>query len=169
MSFPWSMLPFGPAGAWRQGGRALRCDVSADDGLRLSRRQRGCNPLYRRCRGSATLDKEPSMRSASRFAGLILMALPTAALAHHPGSHATRVGGNRAKVDAVALASDDCTRIDTIRPGAPGIVAAPAGLTPVTARLQRGQGTCAATAAAVRSEQVIELPLGVRQILLYVE
>jgi hypothetical protein len=109
------------------------------------------------------------MRPASYLVGVVLMALPAAALAHHPGSHATRVGGNRVKVDAVALATDDCTRIETIRPGAPGVVTAPAGLTPVTARLQRGPGTCTAAAAAVRSEQVIELPAGVRQILLYVE
>jgi hypothetical protein len=109
------------------------------------------------------------MRTASHLLAAALISCPLAALAHHPGSHATREGGNRVRIEAVALATDDCTRIETIRPGTPDIVKAPAGLIPVTARLRRGEGACMAAAAAVRGEQVLELPAGVQQILLYVE
>jgi hypothetical protein len=109
------------------------------------------------------------MLSAARILAAILLAFPAVAHAHHPGSHASRAGGNRIRIEAVALATDSCTRIEAIRPGAPAVVAAPPGLTPVTARLRRGEGTCTATASAVRGEQVLELPAGVQQILLYVE
>jgi hypothetical protein len=110
-----------------------------------------------------------SMRTATHLLAAAVTLFPLAALAHHPGSHATREGGNRVRVEAVALATDDCTRIETIRPGAPPVVKAPSGLTPVTARLRRGGGACVAAAAAVRGEQVLDLPTGVQQILLYVE
>jgi hypothetical protein len=69
----------------------------------------------------------------------------------------------------VTIATDDCTRIDSIRAGSPAVVTAPPGSTPITARLKRGQGSCTAGPNAVRAEQVLELPAGVRQIFLYVE
>jgi hypothetical protein len=99
---------------------------------------------------------------------MISVALP-AAQAHHPGSHASREGGNRVRVEVVTLATDDCTRIDSIRLGMPATVQPPPGSTPITARLKRGQGTCVAGPIAVRAEQVIELPVAVQQIFLYIE
>jgi len=109
------------------------------------------------------------MRTIHPLLAIVLLSVSTGALAHHPGSHATREGGNRVRIDAVALATDNCTRIDAIRLGTPAVATAPPGLTPVTARLKRGDGTCVAAANAVRAEQVLELPIGVKQIFLYVE
>ena len=110
------------------------------------------------------------MVRAFRLPTAVVLTLATgAAQAHHPGSHARREGGNRVRVEAVTVATDDCTRIDSIRTGSPAIVTPPQGSTPVTARLKRGQGACTAGPAAVRAEAVLELPAGVRQIFLYVE
>jgi hypothetical protein len=100
---------------------------------------------------------------------LLLAIVPGAAEAHHPGSHARREGGNRVRIEAVAIATDDCTRIDNVRSGAPAVVTPPPGVVPVTARLKRGQGICVAGPIAVRAEHVLELPPGVKQIFLYVE
>lgn len=109
----------------------------------------------------------PDIRPA---AAAVLLALAAAsAQAHHPGSHAAREGGNRVRVEAVTVATDDCTRIDSIRVGSPTVVTPPPGSTPITARLKRGQGACAARPTAVRAEQVLELPASVQQIFLYVE
>ena len=67
------------------------------------------------------------MRTIHHLLAIALLSVPTAALAHHPGSHATREGGNRVRIDAVALATDNCTRIDeypapALRPSRPRLL-----------------------------------------------
>jgi hypothetical protein len=85
--------------------------------------------------------------------GLALAALLLAAsaFAHHPGSHATRQAEGRVMVEAVAMANDACTRIASVRSGAPPRVAPVPGSAPVTVQLERaGTGPCAAAVTAVQ-------------------
>jgi hypothetical protein len=103
--------------------------------------------------------------------GLALAALLLAApaFAHHPGSHATRQAEGRVMVEAVAMANDACTRIASVRSGAPPRVAPVPGSAPVTVQLERaGAGPCAAAVTAVRAEAALDLPRDARQILLYI-
>ena len=96
------------------------------------------------------------------------LALATAAEAHHPGSHATRREDGRVSVDVVATVADSCAEVAEVGLGTPPGVVPPPGSMPVTVRLRGGGGTCAAGAAVVRSEHVLEPGADVRQIHLYV-
>ena len=108
------------------------------------------------------------MRSAARAAVLILSASVAPALAHHPGSHAARDADGGVRLEVVVTAADACTSIAQVRPGAPPGIAAVPGSAPVTARLQRPGGACAAVVTAVRAEERLDLGREVGQILLYV-
>jgi hypothetical protein len=100
---------------------------------------------------------------------LAALLLATPAFAHHPGSHATRQPDGRVIVEAVAMATDACTRIASLRSGPPAGVALVAGSAPVTAQLERaGAAPCAAVVTAVRVESSLDLPRDTRQILLYI-
>jgi hypothetical protein len=97
------------------------------------------------------------------------LAFGPAALAHHPGSHATRRADGKVVVDVATLATDACTRIAAIRPGAPASLAPVPGSVPVTAQLERqGSGPCATVVTAVKAETALDLGRDARQILLYV-
>lgn len=68
------------------------------------------------------------------------------ALAHHPGSHARRLDDGTIRVDAVAMLSDSCTRVASIRAETPPDEPAPAaGSIPVTLRLSRPADAVCAT------------------------
>ena len=96
------------------------------------------------------------------------LALATTADAHHPGSHASRREDGRVSVDVVATVADSCTGVAEVGLGTPPGVVPPPGSTPVTVRLRRDGGPCAAGAAVVRSDYVLEPGADVRQIHLYV-
>ena len=104
--------------------------------------------------------------------GLVLcglgLALATAAEAHHPGSHASRREDGRVSVDLVATVADSCMAVAEVRLGTPPGVVPPPDSTPVTARLRREERPCAAGAAVVRSEHVLDPGGDVRRIHLYV-
>ena len=102
------------------------------------------------------------------LAAAVLMASGPA-LAHHPGSHAYRQPDGRVRVEVAAQATDACTRVAAILPGAPAGLASVPGSAPVTARLERQNAEpCTTVVTAVKTEAVLDLGPGVRQILLYV-
>ena len=109
----------------------------------------------------------PILRRTAVLALFVLS--PVWASAQHPGSRATREGATRVRVEAAAIAADDCTRFEALRAGAPAVAKAPPGAIAVTARLRRGEGICRSGAKAVRGVQVLNLPAGTRQIRLFVE
>ena len=85
--------------------------------------------------------------------------LSSAALAHHPGSHASRQPDGRVRVDIVATASDSCTSIASVAPGAPAGIRPPQGSEPVTVRLVRPAGAaCATMVTAARADATISVP-----------
>jgi hypothetical protein len=72
------------------------------------------------------------------------------------------------RLDVAVTASDSCTGIADIAAGpAPGIAAVP-GTTPVTVRLKRSGGSCAAAPNVVRAERVLDLGRQEQQLLVYV-
>ena len=87
---------------------------------------------------------------------------------HHPGSHATKQSDSRVRLEVVAGVSDTCTRVAEVRIGAPLGVTATAGSIPVTVRLGRQDGDCAAGVAAVRAEQVLDIGRETSLIHLYI-
>lgn len=90
--------------------------------------------------------------------GLVAVtAVAVEALANHPGSNARRIESGMIRVEAVALLADSCTRIASIRAGAPTGEPAPAsGSIPVTLRLSRAtDDVCAAVVG--KGEAVIEV------------
>ena len=110
------------------------------------------------------------MRKAALLACLALPPFWSgAALAHHPGSHASRLSDGRVRVEVAAVATDGCTRIERVRVAAPPSVSAVPGAAAVTAELVRaGAGPCTMAVVAVRSETVLDLAPGIRQIMLYI-
>lgn len=96
------------------------------------------------------------------------IALLESARADHPGSHATRNGDRRVRVEVVATGADDCTVIEEIVPGAPRGLSPPPGSVPVTARLGRRNAGCTPGATVVRSERRFDLAAGARHIHLFV-
>lgn len=81
------------------------------------------------------------------------------ALAHHPGSHATREGRSAVRLDAVVTVPDACTRIASIALGTPAGLAAPPSAEPVTVRLERSAGAaCAQALASLRQEATLPVP-----------
>jgi hypothetical protein len=91
------------------------------------------------------------------------------ALAHHPGSHATREPDGRVRVEAVATVGDSCLVFGAIRTGTPPAVLPPPGATPVTAYVERKAATgCISTATAIRGEGLLAIGTDVRQIHLYI-
>lgn len=79
------------------------------------------------------------------------------ALAHHPGSHARRLDNGTIRVDAVAVLSDACTRVASIRAETPPDEPAPAtGSIPVTLRLSRPADAVCATVVGT-GEATIEI------------
>ena len=110
------------------------------------------------------------MRKAALLACLALPPFWSgAALAHHPGSHASRLPDGRVRVEVAAVATDGCTRIGRVRAAAPSSVSAVPGAAAVTAELVRaGAGPCTMAVVAVTSETVLDLAPGLRQIMLYI-
>jgi hypothetical protein len=100
---------------------------------------------------------------------ILVAAWAGAAAAHHPGSHANRQADGRVKLDAVAMASDTCTRIAGIRMGTPPAVTPPPGSAPATVQLRREGEVCGAAVTAVRAEAVLDVPAGAKTILLYIQ
>ena len=91
------------------------------------------------------------------------------AFAHHPGSHATRLGGSKVTLDVAAMGTDACTTVGSIALGVPRGVTPPAGNQAVTVRLQRPSGAlCATVVSAVRGEAELTVPANVRVLHLYV-
>jgi hypothetical protein len=111
----------------------------------------------------------PILPRAAVLALIVLM--PLKAEAEHPGSRAIRESATRVRIEAAALAADNCTRFEAIRPGAPAVAktrsGAGSGAVPVTARLRRGPGTCRSGTKAVRGAAVLNLPVGTQQILIF--
>ena len=107
---------------------------------------------------------------AERAVLLLIAALVLSepAHAHHPGSHASRSGDGRVRVEVVAPRADDCNAIEEIVAGAPPGLSAPSGSVPVTARLSRRDGACSAGATVVRSERSLDLGPDARDIHLFV-
>ena len=54
---------------------------------------------------------------------LLFLGFAGPALAHHPGSHATREADGRVRVEAVTVANDRCTALSPVTAGAPDIEA----------------------------------------------
>jgi hypothetical protein len=112
----------------------------------------------------------PILRRAAVLALVVLV--PVRAEAQPLGSRAIRESTTRVRIEAAAVAGDDCTRFEGIRAGAPAVAksrhGAGSGAIPVTARLRRGPGICRSGAKAVRGTAVVNLPAGTRQILLFV-
>ncbi len=81
------------------------------------------------------------------------------AMAHHPGTHAAAQGDGRVRIDAVATASDTCTTIAAVEPGAPKGVQRTKDSEPVTVRLARkADAVCGQAVQAVRMQAVLALP-----------
>lgn len=110
----------------------------------------------------------PRLSRPARLAAAALCCAAPAA-AHHPGSHAYRQPDGRVRVEAVAQATDACTRLGAVRAVAPDGLAPVPGSAAATARLERrGDGPCATVVTAVRAEAVLDLDRDARQVLLYV-
>jgi hypothetical protein len=101
---------------------------------------------------------------------LVSLGFAAPALAHHPGSHATRGADGRVRIEAVAVANDRCSALGPVAAGAPGRVTAPAGTVPVTVqrRVISPGATCPPEPVRLSAEGVVEVPRGAGQIMLYV-
>ena len=96
----------------------------------------------------------------------LLPAVPAAA--HHPGSHATRLGDGRVRLEVTAI-GDGCTSMGPIAPGLPRGVGAPPGAAPVTATLKRpAEAMCIMIAKPVTGEAVLDLPASTPAIHLFI-
>lgn len=83
------------------------------------------------------------------------------AVAHHPGSHASRRPDGRVTLDVAANLTDSCTTIASVRRGAPPNTQAPSGADPVLVRLQRpADAMCAQVVRTARAETVLDTPPG---------
>lgn len=107
------------------------------------------------------------LATAALVAGCLV---EVAALAHHPGSHARREGGERVRLEAAATASDGCTFIGAVSAGAPaGYRPAPDAF-PVTVRLRRPAEArvCTTQVRALRDESLLTVPASYRRLHLFV-
>ena len=96
----------------------------------------------------------------------LLLAPP--AIAHHPGSHATRLSDGRVKLE-VATVGDGCTGMGTIAAGVPRGTTAPPGAVPVIATVKRpAEAICIMIAKPVTGEAVLALPASAAAIHLFI-
>jgi hypothetical protein len=92
----------------------------------------------------------------------------SSAMAHHPGSHASRLPDGRVKLE-VGTSGDGCTTVGAISAGVPAGVSAPPGASPVTVRLNRPPETvCTMELKPVAGEAVLVLPAAVRAIHVFI-
>jgi len=81
------------------------------------------------------------------------------AVAHHPGSHASRLRDGQVRLEVAATVTDGCTRIGTVRRGVPGAARAPAGVDPVVVQLERPAGAlCTQALGTARADAVLDTP-----------
>lgn len=101
---------------------------------------------------------------------LLFLGFAGPALAHHPGSHATREADGRVRVEAVTVANDRCTALSPVTAGAPETVVPPAGTVPATVqrRVVSPGATCPPEPVRLAAEGVLEVPQGAGLIMLYV-
>jgi hypothetical protein len=118
---------------------------------------------------SPNISRHSALALLSAVAALLIgLFVAVEAVAHHPGSHARRVGAGQVELDAAVSASDACTRIERMEPGTPQGVQAPTGAAPVVVRLVRPDGLCATVVSALREARTLSVPAGTTALLLYV-
>lgn len=81
------------------------------------------------------------------------------AVAHHPGSHASRRPDGRVALDVAANVTDGCTTIASTRRAAPPGVRPPTGADPVVVQLQRpAEAVCTQALRTARAKAVLDTP-----------
>jgi hypothetical protein len=123
-----------------------------------------------------------SLRPRNSFAGLLSLCLAVAALigailitasafAHHPGSHAWRLGDGRVKLETVVAGpSSECIMIGTVTTGTPAGHAAPAEAFPVSVRLRdMSDGkACKLALRTLKDETLLVIPPTIKRLHLFV-
>lgn len=90
------------------------------------------------------------------------------AVAHHPGSHASRGADGRVTLDVAANVTDGCTTVAAVRRGAPPETRPPAGVDPVVVLLQRpAAAMCTQIVRTVRAAAVLDTPSDLAALHLY--
>jgi hypothetical protein len=90
------------------------------------------------------------------------------AVAHHPGSHASRRSDGQIRLDVAANLTDSCTTIASVSRGAPPNAQPPSGADPVLVRLQRpAEAVCAQVVRTARAETVLDTPRGIAALHLF--